>query len=82
MQAQFWIKYEKISEKYRYSSSASFLAGQALAPTGHFCHTQFFDFCVIARSAATWQSPGTIFVTQHRIDRGYQEIPTALRASE
>ena len=32
---------------------------------------------VIARSEATWQSPGTQFVPAIRIDGCYQEIPTA-----
>ena len=38
------------------------------------------DYRVIARSEATWQSPGTMFVTAQQIDRCYQEIPTGLTA--
>ena len=35
---------------------------------------------VIARSEATWQSPGTMFVRANCIGRCYQEIPTGLVA--
>ena len=35
---------------------------------------------VIARSEATWQSPGTMFVTALQIDGWFQEIPTGLTA--
>ena len=38
------------------------------------------DHCVIARSEATWQSPGAMFVPAQQIDRCYQEIPTGLTA--
>ena len=38
------------------------------------------DHCVIARSEATWQSPGAMFVPAQQIDKCYQEIPTGLTA--
>ena len=38
------------------------------------------DHCVIARSEATWQSPGAIFVPAQQFDGCCQEIPTGLTA--
>ena len=39
--------------------------------------TKFEEFCVIARSEATWQSPVTYYAAQP-----VEEIPTGLRPSE
>ena len=38
------------------------------------------DFCVIARSAATWQSPGRIHRNAQQKQTWYQEIPRGLPA--
>ena len=38
------------------------------------------DFCVIARSAATWQSPGRIHRNAQQKQTWYREIPTGLTA--
>ena len=35
---------------------------------------------VIPRSEATWESPGTMFVSALQMDRYYQEIATGLTA--
>ena len=35
---------------------------------------------VIARSEATWESPGTMFISAQQVDEWYQEIATGLPA--
>jgi len=40
------------------------------------------DYCIIAKPEGLWQSPGTRFVSVLRNDRMYQEIATALWASQ
>ena len=43
-------------------------------------YTKFKEFRVIARSNATWQSPGRMLVFASVVDRLYQEIATGINA--